>query len=320
MANAPRYVLSATHDGHSQITRLFDFINPAAIALWNLRWQVKGFWDSYPKATHDTLKSRFALGSGLKGGELYRACIDTTWDQQLESFAGIVLVNAIATFEDFTQSVVDKAGATPRRETYEAMQFPTKTAPNKPNGHDWAFAKFGPSLPSLRSVFYMNHVTRRYAGFNLNNLLTCFRYFKALRNMLAHNGGRATQQMVDAYQAFLPVANTTALGLAEVPTHHPVTLNQPVKVELRGVIGLCDVILRIMTTYDAELSDRGVALVEFDDRTPPLPARLNLPPGDPRKRLERIQSLIGAGRFPKAAITTELIDHMKATNKLPAYW
>jgi hypothetical protein len=320
MPYAPRYVLSATHDGHSQITRLFDFINPAAIALWNLRWQVKGFRDSYPEATHDTLSKRFALGSGRKGGELYRACIETTWEEQQEEFAAIILVNAIAAFEDFTQSLAEKAGVSPARQIAEALQFPVRTPPQQVNGHDWAFSQFGPSTASMRGVFYMAHNARRYAGFHLNNLLTCYRYFKSLRNMLAHNGGRANQQMVDAYQAFSTVATKTALGLSEVPQHHPVVLGQEVKIELRGVIGLCDVILRIMTTYDAELSDRRVAEIEFDERTPPLSGKLIMPPSDPVRRDAKIQALVTAGRFPKAVITPALKQHLKDSGKLPAFW
>lgn len=222
MPYAPRYVLTATHDGHSQITKLFDFINPSAIALWNLRWQVRGFCENSPGATQDTLSARFALGSGYKGGELYRACIQTTWETQQEEFAGIILVNAIAAFEDFTQTLADKAATTGVKAIAEALQFPKKAPPQTKQGHDWAFAEFGPSVQSLRGVFYMAHNTRRYAGPHLNNLLICYRYFKSLRNMLAHNGGRASQQMVDAYAAFAPVANKAALGLNEVPKHHPV--------------------------------------------------------------------------------------------------
>jgi len=303
--------------GHSQITRLFDFINPAAIALWNLRWQVKGFCDTY-SSDHDVLKSRFALGSGLRGGELYRACVSTSWEEQLEEFANIVLVNVIATFEDFTQGIAALGGFP--TEVAESLQFPIKVPPQQKNGHDWAFAQFGPSVPELRGVFYMRHGTKRYAGPNLNNLLICYRYFKSLRNMLAHNGGRATPQMVNAYTAFASVATKTALGLDEVPLHHPVTLGGRVKVELRGVTGLCNVILRIMTTYDAELSDRQVALNEVNARTATLNSRLRMPPSEPSKRAERIQGLLHAGSLPTAVATPALIDHLKVTGKIPAFW
>lgn len=320
MPDAPRYVLSATHDGHRQITRLFDFINPAAIALWNLRWQVKGFRDSYAAATQDTLSNRFALGSGLKGGELLRACVETGWEEQQEEFAGIILVNAIAAFEDFTQVIAEKAQIASPRATAEALQFPIKVPPQRKNGHNWAFNRFGPSLPTLRGVFYIAHSIRKYSGPQLNNLLICYRYFKELRNARAHNGGRASQATLDAYTAFSAVATEAALGLKQVPKHNPVALGQAVKVELRGVIGLCDVILRIMTTYDAELSDRRIAEIEFDERTPALSASVKMPPGDPKKQVAKIQGLISVGRFPKAVITPALKQHLKATGKLPPYW
>ena len=34
---------SASNDVISQITDLYDFVWPTASAIWNLRWQVKGF-------------------------------------------------------------------------------------------------------------------------------------------------------------------------------------------------------------------------------------------------------------------------------------
>ena len=320
MPLSPRYVLTATHDGHSQITRLFDFINAAAIAMWNLRWQVNGFLQSYPTATQETLKGRFALGSGLRGGELKRACVETSWEKQQEEFAAVVLINAIAIYEDFTASIVAKAALTKSRDTADALQFPKALTASDHDGYDWSFARFGPSVPELRGVFYMGHGAKRYAGLNINKLMICYRYFKEMRNAIAHNGGKANQRMLDAYQAFSAVATVAELGLEEVPPHHRVSLGHPVKLDLRGVTGLCNVVLRLMVTLDAELSDRNVALIEFDERVAAIRPNMRMPPGDTIRKTERFQRLIHEGKFPRAEITTGLQSHMKATRKIPAFW
>jgi hypothetical protein len=102
MAYAARYVFQAAYDAHRELTELFDFVAPTAIALWNLRWQVQGFLKEVPNATSNDLSNRFAFGSGMRGGELRRACIDTPWINQLEKFAELVLINVIASFENFT--------------------------------------------------------------------------------------------------------------------------------------------------------------------------------------------------------------------------
>src|SRR5271167_2227282 len=70
MAYAARYVFQAAYDAHRELTELFDFVAPTAIALWNLRWQVQGFLKEVPNATSNDLSNRFAFGSGMRGGEL----------------------------------------------------------------------------------------------------------------------------------------------------------------------------------------------------------------------------------------------------------
>lgn len=111
---------------HQQITKLFDFVGPTTIALWNLRWQVQGFLTEVPSATSDDLSNRFALGSGLRGGEIKRACVEIDWESQLEQFARFVLVNTIAAFEDFTARIAKSA--TPdqnlQRKISQSLQFP----------------------------------------------------------------------------------------------------------------------------------------------------------------------------------------------------
>jgi hypothetical protein len=63
-----RYIFACSRAAHDQITELFDFVSPTIIALWNLRWQVKGFLAQVPDAASIDLSNRFALRSGLKGG------------------------------------------------------------------------------------------------------------------------------------------------------------------------------------------------------------------------------------------------------------
>jgi hypothetical protein len=87
-----RYFFAESKNAHDQITAIFDFISPALAALWNLRWQVRGYIDTNPHASPDTLEKRFVLGSGVHGANLRRACVNITWEQQQEEMATVVLV------------------------------------------------------------------------------------------------------------------------------------------------------------------------------------------------------------------------------------
>jgi hypothetical protein len=44
------------------------------------------------------------------------------------------------------------------------------------------------------------------------------------------------------------------LNVREVPYHIPIIVGSPVKISLRGVVGFGDIIIRIVTTLDAEIA------------------------------------------------------------------
>jgi len=56
-----------TNEAQKQITNIFDFVWPTAAALWNLRWQIRGFLDTVPGSSVSDLESRFVLGSEIHG-------------------------------------------------------------------------------------------------------------------------------------------------------------------------------------------------------------------------------------------------------------
>ena len=271
MRNAGRYVFRCARDAHLEITRVFDFVQPTIIALWNLRWQVRGFLLQVPGVTSTDLASRFALGSEMRGGELKRACVETPWDRQKSDFAEFVLITIIAAFEEYTARIAELAVPPSRqRNVSKNLQFPTRL-PATP------IAQLVQPSAALRGVFSRStKKNSKYSIQTLDNLLICYRFFKTMRNVLAHNGGVANQETVDTYNEFRSIGNVSSLGLAEVPVHHPIILGQPVKLELRGVIGLSDVILRIITTYDADLSESSLAEREVIDRIPPVPKKRQL--------------------------------------------
>lgn len=66
-----------------------------------------------------------------------------------------------------------------------------------------------------------------------------------MRNMVAHNGDRADRETANAYIDFAAIAAVLSYKLSEVPQHHPVIVGKQIQLELRGVIGLSDVIFRI---------------------------------------------------------------------------
>jgi hypothetical protein len=140
-----------------------------------------------------------------------------------------------------------------------------------------------------------------------------------MRNALSHNGGRATPELVAAYGQFLPVASAAALGVREVPAHTPPILGDPIGLDLRGVYGFSDVVLRIIATYDADLSDRAWALSDLASRIGRIEgrARSRVPPD---KVTRRIAGLLRGAGLPNADHTPRFLQYLRDTDKIPPYW
>lgn len=71
----PAPFFTSTAAFKNQYTALFDFLQPTAAALWNLRWQVRGYLATVPDATKEDLMGRFVQGSGIHSVNLRRAAL-----------------------------------------------------------------------------------------------------------------------------------------------------------------------------------------------------------------------------------------------------
>ena len=217
--------------------------------MWNLRQDVKAFLDRHPDAKQKDLIDEFAAGSGVRGNEIKRACIDNSWEEQRSRFAAILLTNTIAIFEEFLEcfvalTVSDEERA---RKIVKALQYPvSRSGRNYRQGYQ----RICGGVSELVGVFRLGTALGRwYSGPKLQNLLLCYRMFKEIRNANAHSGGKATPELMEAYTAFAPVATPTDLGVKIVPKHSTPTLDKTIVLELEGVYAFSDIILRLIATY-----------------------------------------------------------------------
>ncbi|MDD5089006.1 MAG: hypothetical protein PHI18_09460, partial [bacterium] len=152
----------------------------------------------------------------------------------------------------------------------------------------------------------------KYSSAKLDNLMKCYRFFKELRNCSIHRGGIASMKCKEAFDAFQQVATTSDLGLQEVPRHHEVFYDQEIRVDLRGVVGFCDVIHRIMVTTDAELSRSLAAEHVFERRwREKHGTRTQMISQKSKKRHKQLANLMSRAGFPKAARTLKVYDFLR---------
>jgi len=319
MPDGGLFVYKAARDAHEQITRLWDFMSPTIVAMWNLRWQVQGFLAVRPQSTQQELVQRFALGSSIRGNEIRRSCVDNSWEDQQARFASMLLTNAIAIFEEFIEGMVSLsiADENQARRTSKALQFPVGSARNYQNG----YAELGAPVRELVGVFNSGAALGRwYSGAHIQSLLLCYRFFKEIRNSGVHSGGRATQELVTAYAAFQPVATAAQLGVKIVPQHAQPVLGQVMTPDLRGVYAFSDVILRLIATYDRDLSDRRGALADIEKRLGTISPLQRSRTNDPNKRTKLIAGMLTNANLPPGQHTPDFLEYLRRTDRIPASW
>lgn len=248
---------SASNDVIDQVTDLYDFVWPTASAMWNFRWQIKGFVNEVGREniSQQNLLNRFNWGSGIHGANIKRAVLEKSWDEQQEQFAKFLLINLIAIYEGWLEGLQEVLGLTKKQ--IKQLQFPTGV---DRDGNLFGVNVVLTQLANNRSTLLQNAFYAALRSHNKNsflqleNLLICFRFFKECRNSVAHRGGTADDKTYESYIGFAGIASPSNLNVDEVPEHFPVVVGEPVKLSLRGVVGLGDIIIKLVATLDAELS------------------------------------------------------------------
>ncbi|WP_437925699.1 hypothetical protein WMF37_42725 [Sorangium sp. So ce291] len=144
----------------------------------------------------------------------------------------------------------------------------------------------------------------------LESLLKCYRYFKECRNAIAHRGGVADDKTVSAYDEFDKLDHEN-LGVNEKPRAIQPILGHPVRLELRGVVGLGDVVMRIITTLDAELARSHGAEKEFVEQWRSMHGRKHRLKADPSSMQTQVVRLVRKLGLPRPAKPLELATFLK---------
>lgn len=264
----------ATQHGVDNLTEIFDLVHPILSSLWNMKAEIMGLKTLHPNLSETKLKTRFSISPEISGVNYTRAFLDWDWDKIRIDLAWIILNNIFVVYEGWLKELHNTVFTdTSGNLNINYMQFPLDSSSVQRYGQspkniidEINRLKSNNSL-MLKEAFYDLYRNRpRRATVPLNNLMFCYRYFKELRNCYTHNGKIASQNLVDAYNKFLPYATSAALGVKECPEYIIPICNTPINLSLRGVIGFSSIIFQIMLTCDAELLCSKYAEAEFLNR------------------------------------------------------
>jgi hypothetical protein len=283
-----------------ELTSFYDFINPTAAAMWNLRWQVKGYVEEQPDVTIKELHGRFVTGSGIGSANLRRHCIQRPWEQQVNELSVLGLTGAIGLFEGWLQAL--ELGTDAER---DYMQFPSQAIRGKFGAADVINRYRNQISPALETTFGPTlRSNSRYFGSRVDDMMLLYRSFKEVRNSCVHAGRLPTQLALDAYALASPVAHGLgrSRSLLQLPAPQP---GVPLALTLIHVQALCALLLNIVTTLDADLSTASAAEGPFIERWRKTHSRTTVA-ADPQRRSRRLAFMCQKAGMPTPSSTTGL--------------
>lgn len=277
----------------AQVTELFDDLWPTVTAIKNLRWQVNGYYHEMNIKQNHKLSARFVDSEDITNRpNLYRTCIEQSWEQQEYSIARNLLTNIFALYEGWIEMILSSLGVSRIRDVSKKFQFPNEARTALANMQQH------PNTV-LVDALYDAYVNKNYESklVHLENYLKVYRYFKECRNSIIHKGGKTNRELITAYNAIRSLTKAD-LDVQELPVMEAVTAeNEEVKLSLRSVVGFSQIVIKIVEVLDAEFIKSDKAIDCFISQIKEFTPNHICPPHDERKLQKRIEGIMMRSGF-----------------------
>jgi hypothetical protein len=242
--------LDASHQAVRQVSELFDFVWPTETALQRLRGRVQSYRRKNPAVTASDLDAKFAIGKRIGSGRIKKAFVDLPWEHQEAQLGSLVLIKTFAIYEAWAEGAVTELGVPGAdcRKVAGWMQWPRTSK----EGVSRALAMLArPVSLAIDSDFFpaMENRTGVIPG-AIDHLLTAYRYFKVCRNVILHQGGRVTDELLEGFKSFNSIPFHAKFTLPEVV---PPPVSGAVTVSAYAAAGFGEVVLLLIRTLDTAL-------------------------------------------------------------------
>ena len=269
----PFFELTLSYESDND--RLYKTINAAQVAIWRTHREVADEAAKRPAISKVDLRETLFPGLQRRGVsvDIAESFLERTVDENWAALAELAIVAVVARYEWWVEQTVQLFAATERsfpfvpgrqtkRSPEKALQFPhSRTSSLKggtvawyPGVDDAVQHLLRGHDPLLRkSLTEPLHRLYGTSASQLASLLTVYRYFKEIRNALAHSRAVANQTVVTQAKAAAKIS-PSLLGLSKPPPIDQYAKGDPVKLEMRTVALFDALVTRLVRTLDAELS------------------------------------------------------------------
>lgn len=302
-------MFETTYHTMQSITRVFDMVWPIDAGLWHLKSDTLEYYSQHEDATDDELKAQFVSGLTIHGLNFKRLSQEFSWEEQEGFIAELLLINAMAIFDSWVDEIVETGLLNCSNNQKKTIKADLKKG--EFNSFDVAISN--EPLSSLNGCFYYR---RGRQDAYINNWRLVYKYFKSCRNCCAHGNKIFTPIAETNYNA-VATFRKEDLGINEVPKMAPTVQGQPVKLVLRGVVGLYDVINRIINHYDIALSERVCLEDELKKRWSYIPEQPVVLKANTTKRDRSIRNFLqSVNMYPSKSTHTDRVYNFLHSNNL----
>lgn len=285
-----------------QLAELFDFVWPTVTALKYLRGRISARIEAMPSIGEFDLGAEFGA---VRGARLRHAFHSTSADDHEQHLARFLLFSICALYEGWADGVADRL--VPLAAAHQ-IALPKKIADNLGKNLQHTDGDDRPPeglrlLCATRSDVMAQCIypelasNKKYAEAALVPLLKCYRHFKNVRNCLIHAGGIADSRVEQGFLCYEAIS-AAELGVKEVPECAVMRVGDSIRLSLRGVVGLGDIVLRLVVAIDTELSRSALAETIVLDRLRTTRGIRIALPSNPAKAHRRVASLGRAAHLP----------------------
>lgn len=257
----------ASQDALDNITSAFDFVHPLRASMKYARKKVAEMSQQNENADDLVFQAEIDPNGEIHGVGFRDSFLNTSWDAQEEQLAWLLLNNLFAIHEGWAQRLFEErfsARGYIEKPFIKGLEFP-----GVGNKFSTYYAHGNKKSNIMENAYFDVYKNTSQLDFNkLENYMLLYRYYKEARNCYMHRNFTSSQEIVDAYTAFLPKATLMDLDTEEVPVIISPVAGQSVHLSLRGVIGFSQFVRRIIIISDTYLIKTTSAEDEFFCKKP----------------------------------------------------
>lgn len=244
-----------------------SFIWASYAGLWSIFNSGKQLAGLSSKPEWKKIADHLTKGIPDLGGIDLKVISDQPWSEHQKTYTNFILTQGAILYEEWAGQLAESTLTPGKKVKAETYQFPSGSTSSK--YINWSALDASGAI--LTSAFLTSEVQPRllitHAAniANLDAMLKWFRYFKELRNSIAHHGSIASQRAVDAYAAASPTALSNSGMSRDLISAAPV-LGKKVSIPLSDAVLFLGLIQRLAFAFDAKYCYTNHAELDLKNR------------------------------------------------------